>query len=195
MDETHRERAASRGIALLCVSLIGVGCATRIDVDFDENEPFDQYQTWSWHLEAESAPPEADRAAVMLDGRVRRLIGQAIESRGYERVEVDPDLLLTYESSLRQHLVTANVPRAPYLLSSHHSSASYWIEGTDETVELHEDFSLLVEAFEPEGRRVWKGRFELAVERPATINVGEAVTALLERFPSRGPTPSLDAAP
>lgn len=162
-----------------------LGCSTIVDVAFDEGEDFSRYRTWDWQrrgARAISAPGEEGAA---LDALLRRLIGRELVARGYRRVDAPPDLWVGYQLRLRRRLVVVEVPRAPYLLSSHHASASYWIEGTDTEKRAVEDARLDVIAVSAAGRVVWQGALQRRTEGEAGLDFEQAVERLLERFPER----------
>lgn len=178
-------RAVVPAIALAVMTLGSVGCSTLVDVTVDERADFSRYRTWRWVSRGvpQIDAPQSNRA--LLDALLTRLIEQGLEARGYERDGDPPDLLVDYRISLQRRLVLVDVPRAPYLLSSHNSSASYWIEGSETQKRLVSDLRLRIDVASAQGQLVWQAELQRRVEQGQDLDLDGAVTTLLDRFPER----------
>jgi hypothetical protein len=182
-------RGTIRLVAIFMTGLgltwLGVGCSTTVEVDFAQREEFSRYRTWSWLPLSRSYvdAPHADEAA--LDAQLARLIEQALLESGLERGGDDADLFVNYRLALPRRKEPVNVPRAPYLLSSHHSSASYWIEGTSQKALVAEDVHLAIGFVDPSGRMVWRGTLVRRGQAGVVLPVDDAVATLCGRFPRR----------
>jgi hypothetical protein len=192
-------RGAVHCVAIhLCALLslgIGAACSTTVDVVVDEREDFSRYRTWDFYSRAHpkvDAPYGDPRA---LDARVARLVEQELQQRGFERNASRPDFLVSYHLALRRRVVVIEEPAAPYLLSSHTSSASYWIEGTSRNVsQVHEDLRLAIGLSDGSGRRrTWRGVLLRTVVDASVLPLDDAVATLLDRLPSPDPRDVTDA--
>ena len=186
-------RAGIHLVAVLAASVVsasvGVGCATKLDVVFDEREDFSRYRSWDWlrHGVPRVDAPQADAGA--LDAHLARLIERRLLESGFERAGDRADFLVTYRLGLRRRALLVNEPMAPYLLSSHHSSASYWIEGSQQVLRVYDDIRLLIGITDTDGRSIWHGTLERRVEYRPSLPLRDAVATLLERFPPAVPGP------
>jgi len=172
--------------AILGMLLLGsLGCSTIVDVAVDERADFSGYRTWRWA--SRSVPqidaPQSNRA--LLDALMTRSIERGLEARGYERDGDPPDLLVDYVLSVQRRLVLVEVPRAPYLLSSLSSSASYWIEGSETQKRLVSDLRLRIDVSSSAGELVWRAELQRRLEQGQDLDLDAAVATLLGRFPER----------
>jgi hypothetical protein len=167
----------------------GAGCSTRVvDAVYDESEDFSLHRRWSWlpRTTENVDAPGADARA--LDAFFTRWISDDLERRGLERTaDADADLHVTYRFSLQQRGEVVNVPSAPYLLSSHHSSPSFWIEGGRQEVRVLRDVELWIGMLDANGRVVWQGSFRERVAQGSPLRLRDVVARVLERFPVRDP--------
>jgi hypothetical protein len=175
-------------VPLLATLLLGVAasCSTTVEVAFDPREDFSRYRTWNF---LPGSPPRVDAPhgnARALDGRLARLVARGLAEIGLERRATAPDVLVSYHLVLRRQVVEVEEPRAPYLLSSHHSSASYWVEGSNRVRHVHEEVRLGIGLVETSGRMVWRAAWLRTLEEAPILPLDEAVASLLERYPRPG---------
>lgn len=178
-------RTARQVTVLLSVALAGcsLACATPVRVSFDEHEDFSSLHTWDWHGRVAQLVDGEHGGGPDLDGLLGRLIGRSLADRGYERSRHDPDFFVTYHLELRRHIRFVQVPLAPYLLDSLHSSPSYWVEGSETARVPYWKLELQVGVFEPGGSLVWRGVVQREFEQGEPPALGAAVASVLERFP------------
>ena len=173
----------------IALAMSGLACASSTRVGLDESQDFSRFHAWDWHGRVAPLVDGQHGGGRDLDGLLSRLIERGLAARGYERSRRSPDFFVTYRFKLERRVKVVQVPMAPYLLSSHHSSASYWIEGSTTERRPYQDLKLAVAIVEPGGRVVWKGVLETEIdvgERPA---LGELVASVLERFPMASDRP------
>lgn len=184
------KRAAALAVSI-ALAASGLACATTTRVGLAEDADFASFHTWDWHGRVAPLVDGQHGGGSDLDGLLSRLIHRSLAERGYTRSRTHPDFYVTYDFELRRRIRIEQTPRAPYLLSSMHSSPSYWIEGSNRTQRVVRRMRLSVAIFEPGGRIVWKGVLddELGEHQPAEL--AEAVEGVLARFPAAsegGPT-------
>jgi hypothetical protein len=187
-------RGAVHRVAIL-LAWLGLGCATTVDIAFDEREDFSRYRTWDWlpHGLPNVDAPESD--ARSLDAHLARLIERELLERGFERSADRPDFLVTYRLALRRRAVIVDEPAAPYLLSSLHHSPSYWVEGSRKALRVHEKVRLSIGVSEAgEWTMIWRATLLRTLEDAPVLRLDDAVATLLDRFPPLGP-PKADRAP
>jgi len=183
---------------LLCAPLLLIpllsGCASKIEAAFDPGEDFAGYHTWDWQtlggpwVESSQASPSA------LHSELRSLIGQGLSLRGYVRGPERPDFFVRFRLSLERRTEQIAVPRAPYLLSSMNSGASYWIEGTESVLRSFDDMQLSIEVSGRSGRVVWTAATRERLDEGQSPDLDAVVKALLARFPEATPPPRPDPA-
>ncbi len=179
---------------LLAIPLagLGLGCSTTtVDVTFDESEDFSRYQTWNWlpRVPHRVDAPFGNEAA--LDSRLARVITRTLTDQGLERAD-SPDFFVTYHLALQRRAELLTVPEAPYQLSSHHSSPSYYVESSHQEWRVYEVFKLAVGFTLPDGRMPWRAVMVRRVEDGASLPLDDAVDDLLGRFRPRSPARSDD---
>lgn len=173
------------GIRLIAVFIAwcGVGCATSVDIDFDDRVDFSRYDSWKWlprHGAAVQAPHRDERA---LEALLTRFVGQQLVDRGFERRDERPDLFVTYELVVTRREV--QVPSATYVLSSLHSSPSYIIEDSG-TAQTAEDVYLVIVLLDARGQPIWSGTLLRYGDAGLRSSVEDAAETLCARLPHRG---------
>jgi hypothetical protein len=173
----------------VALAWIGAGCSTRVvEARYDENEDFSLHRTWSWLSRTTESIDAPGADARSLDAFFTHSIDDDLAKRGLERTrQADADLLVAYRFSLRQRGEVVTVPAAPYLLSSHHASASFWVEGGRQEIRVSRDVDLWIGMLDPDGRVVWQGAFRERVPQGTALRLREVVARVLERFPVRDP--------
>ena len=183
----HRAALARLTPLLLAAALSAVasGCLAPVRVAFDEDEDFSRYRTWDWrpNVTATLAAPTGSRSP--LNRMLSSKIASELERRGYEPASGAPDLVVGYGLTLERRTVVAEVPRAPYLLSSLSSSPSYWIEGSTLEKQRVADVTLSIEITDRNGRSVWSGTSTHRLQRGQKLDVDASIVALLESLPAR----------
>ena len=172
-------------LLLLVAAAFCVGCASTTNIRVDQREVLSPLRTWNW-LPTNASPElgvnAPHRNAPVLHNRLERLIAQELGALGFERVD-RADFFVVFQLVLVPRRVTVYEPRAPYLLSSMTSSASYWIEGSNAKILVFEEFRLVIGLFSKPGQIFWRGVLERQVEEGENLSLGEAVAELLERLP------------
>jgi hypothetical protein len=181
-----------RGTGLLAILLaLGVGCASTVDVVYDERQDFSSYRTWDWLPQDLPSIDAPHSNADALDARLMRLIERELVASGFPRAGAGPpDFFVTYHLALRRRSVLIDEPAAPYLLSSLHSSPSYWIEGSRKAKRVYEDVRLAIGMSEGRGRMIWRALLQRTLEDPSLLPLDADVATLLARIPR---TPPADA--
>jgi hypothetical protein len=174
-------------VAAAAVAALAAGCATRVDVTFDESQDFSQYRTWDFlprgrHVDA--LPGEEEE----FDTLTWYLVDRALRGRGLVRDSEAPDLLVSYQLRVVRRLVVANETGATDYLASHHSSPSYLVQSTSTRIEHHDYGSLdLVVTNGLRDRVVWRGRGLGQGPGLFEYRLDDVITALIERFPAGSP--------
>jgi hypothetical protein len=180
------------GLRFIAIGLValGLGCASNVGAAFDEGADFSRFHTWDFAAsEVPRVEAPADRQRT-LDAQLSRLIVAALASRGYQRARERPDFLVSFQLSIQPRTEIVLVPRAAYLLSSHHSSPSYWIEGSDREERRFEELRLSIGVARHAGKLVWKAEMRDRLDNGGTPKLRAAVASLLKRFPRAAPTKS-----
>jgi hypothetical protein len=169
------------------------GCSTSLTIDVDEHEDFSNYRTWDWMPEIRSRVAGPFENLPALDVRTSRRIAAELAIRGFEHTEPPADFYVTYRLSVHQRSELVEQPMAPYLLSSHNSSASYWVEGTESVERRIDDFRLVIGVTPGGSRMTWLASFERSLDPSEDLPIEAAVEKLFDRFPTLGPAAEFDA--
>lgn len=174
---------------LLTTTWLCLSCATIIDVQFDDGLELARHRTWSWLSSPDAGPRvHVDKAIEdphALDVQISSLIEEGLRERGFDLVTEEPDFYITYSLNVDAEIVSVLVPRAPYLLSSYSSAASYIVEGSNSVDRLRLDIRLQVAAMEPEERIIWQGELVRTTDSETLRLLSKDVAALMMRFPYR----------
>jgi hypothetical protein len=170
-------------LAATAVAAFCAGCATSLDVSYDETEDFSRYRTWDWlpgGRNVEALPGE-DRA---LDSLTSRLVARELRDRGLERVDDEPDFLVGYQLQVYRQLLAVNETGASSYLASHHASPSYIVQTTTSRVDVYDHAHLRFMV--TDGRRekmLWRGDLSARRKGDFAHHLSDAVAELLDRLP------------
>ena len=170
-------------LVALSVACLVSGCTSTVDIGFEDRNTLSHYSTWDWRPDAMptvEADPFDERP---LRAQLNQLIEQALQGRGFERAHHHADIFLTYHLARRRRVEVVNVPMAPYYLSSHHGSASYWIEGTNKERRVYWELRLAIVVTQADGRTLWQASLERRANESSRIPLEEVVAALIEQLP------------
>lgn len=167
---------------------LGLGCATSVDVAFDEARDFSPYRTWEW-LPGESRRVEAPRSVEgVLEAKLGRLVDQALSERGLVRSgpEEAPDLLVSAFLGIQRQHIWVTETGAMQTVHSFHDSPSYEIQSGRQVLHRFEKGYLVIAIADAAQRSVvWRGEFRGRYREAFWPHINEAVSILLARFPSR----------
>lgn len=173
-------------LVALALAWFGLGCATSVDVVFDEREDFSPHRTWSWFPGAATSVDAPFGDPYALEARLARLVERTLDARGFERSGDDADLFVAAYLGIQRQLVHVNETGAVEALHSLHSSPSYEIQSTKRQVELYEKGYLVIAVSDARrGRPIWRGAFSGRFRGDFWPHLDEAVSSLLERFPPK----------
>ena len=194
MHDGPTARVAKLARGLLATALLAtlVGCAAPVRVAFDPDEDFSRYRTWAWRPNATASLDAPSGRRSPLNDLLAQAIARELNARGYRATEGSADLLVGYGLTLDRRVVTVQVPRAPYLLSSMSFSPSYWVEGSNLEKQEVSDVTIAIEIENARGHEVWRGRSEHRLQRAQKLDLDGSIVTLLESLPAR---PALDRAP
>lgn len=176
-------------VLLVAFSLayFATACASSVDVAFEDRRTLSRYSTWDWRADATSQVEANPADAAALQSHVGRLIEQALRGRGFERDRHNADIFLTYQVAHRLLVEIVDVPMAPYFLSSHHGSTSYWVEGTQKERRIFREVRLMLLVTQGDGRTLWQASLERRANESSAFPLAEVVGSLIERFPGSHP--------
>ena len=175
-------------VQLIALSLacLATACTSTVDVAFEDHRTLSRYSTWDWRPDATpsiEADPEEQPA---LQAQLDRLIEQALRKRGFERAHRDADIFLTYHLAHRLKVEVVNVPMAAQYVASHHSSASYWISGTNQEDRVYREVRLAIVVTQADGRTLWQASLVRLVQEDTEMLLEDIVGPLIEQFPGSG---------
>lgn len=193
-------RLLALGFGLLCVW----GCShLRVDTDYDTDLDFSRFRTFAW-LEppVTSEPRESSieefvdpfERNSLLDKRVRQAVERELLARGYQRAsDGQPDFELQYHVLLKDRMQVRSYPDVYY----GHGRYPYYYGASAGGVSTYnyQEGTLIVDVIDAGTRQLaWRG-WAVGVNRKGYYTdekVGEAVRAVLERFPLQGSAAASD---
>lgn len=172
-------------VLLLGAALVGLACASPVEIVTDERSDVGRWQSWDW-LPGESmvisTPLELQPGA---RNRLAHLVLEGFERRGFERVRDEPDLHVGLVFAMRPTARMASETKAIEYLTSYHSD-TYVIQAAESRVERANLVRLEVFVSERRsGRLVWQGRITGVEPGDVLIALSDTVGQLLEELPPR----------
>ena len=165
------------GVALI---LAVAGCAVtslHVDSQRDPAADFAPYRTYDWTTGSKPATEQAR----LLDRRIRTAVEDQLAAKGYLRKSRAADFLVGYRVSIKDATLDTFADLSAYRLSG----------GTGNVIDVYtagyEQGTLVLEAFDAATRRpVWSATAKGVIDPSQSQDrVTEAVTKMLDRFPSR----------
>lgn len=182
------------GIPLLAFALFTFsGCASLIKT-YSEEEPgvnLSQYYTYDWLKNNETPPGEPAQYPLSrhADGQIRNATDAQMQYYGYQRGEVEPDLLLHYHVVVAnrvylQHDWNCGYSETTQNSACHHVQPVYFREGT-----------LIIDFMDTRtGRQVWRGVAVGTVENYAPAQwdaeIAHTIRQIFKKFPLKPRSPA-----
>jgi len=174
-----------QGWALTLLLVACAACASvRVNVDFDPNEDFSTYQTFTWFPRPQKETGDYRIDNPLLDRRIRTAVERELAARGYRKVEDRaPDFYVAYHLQFEQKLDVRTVNRGYY------DAWGYYVGWPETQVTQYDEGSLVIDVANARDKQlVWRG---VAVGRvrtrpkpeQTTQDVNEAVAHILAKFP------------
>jgi hypothetical protein len=163
---------------LLLLSCSSLEMSTHHDPEAD----FSSYASYAWIEPAEDA---SWRPPAHLDRRLRRVIGEILDEKGFKRAVALPqaDLLLVYYASVERELRVTSIPygNAPY-------QYGYWYGAPYGSVDVRRcaKGTVLLDIIDRKAKQlVWSGQVTSAIQRanPPGEKIAEVARKLLASFP------------
>jgi hypothetical protein len=166
------------------VAGLTVGCATHVDVAYDEGRDFSPYRTWSWLPGAACLvdAPLADGYA--LQARLARLVERGLDARGLQQSEEQADLVISVYLGIQRQLLIVNETGAVQSVHSLHSSPSFEVQATRRELRSYEHAHVVISVSDArELRPVWRGEFRGRFRGNFWPHLDEVVSELLQHLP------------
>jgi hypothetical protein len=173
--------------ALIAAASLAVGCSSYdIKYDYDVDNDFSAYKTYSWIPmvinQGGTSAQTAVRSNTLLDKRIRSAVDNAMASKGFTRVEENPDLLVVYHTGVQNKV---DVTDWGYTYGG-----SYWgWAGRDIDVYSYTEGTLIVDLVEAGGKHlVWRGSATGVVEpgrspEQVQARLDDVVTRIFANYP------------
>ena len=157
-------RSLALGTLLLC--LIAGNALAKDNVDFDKSVDFTSFHTFQLLPNPDGALAKANE---LMDGRVQDMIRQHLVAQGLTEVSANPDLLVSYDASTKDHQVYNTMGMGPGMGMGMGvgwgSFGAVGMGGMATTTEsTFTDGTLVVNAYTPDPKKmVWRGTAEESV--------------------------------
>ena len=165
--------------------LSGCGSSISVNHDYDTTIDFSGYQTFDW---AERASSQSNLDATgaadgLLDQRIRNAVNQILPSRGLNRDEANPDLLVVYHVGIQDKVQVTDW--------GYSYSRYYWGMGTrDIDVYEYQQGTLIIDLVDNQAKTlVWRGTGTKTIGSSSTSpeqqqkNINDAVGKILSQYP------------
>ncbi|MEX5214115.1 MAG: DUF4136 domain-containing protein [Nitrospiraceae bacterium] len=179
--------AKVRGALLLSLAL--ASCTPKIVVDFDKNTDFTNYHTYAWGKGTPAKSP-------FVDARIVAAIDEQLTSKGYQKVDANPDMLVSYHAATGEE-VHYNTTSFGYGYGPAWGPGYGWYRGgygwgggvststtSPTTVTIG---TVVVDMYDAKDKRmIWRGRgSDTVLEDPAEneAQIREGAEKMFEKFP------------
>jgi len=174
-------------LAIIAVAVLTTSCASQhadVRTDHDPNASFDGYTTYAWI----EVPDDYDgwRPPEHLDIRLRRVVDDTLEAKGFQKAPVLPmaDLLLVYYASVDSELRVTSTPYGYYPRYAY----GYWHGARYGTTQVRRFASgtVVLDIIDHKKKQlVWTGQVTSAIKRknPPSDRMATVAEQLLQDFP------------
>ena len=188
----------SRLAGLICILTLLplVGCvSTRVSSDYDSSVDFSHFNAFSWLPEEASNnndPKDGVKNAIA-QKRFKRLISEALESKGYEADPENPDLYISYHVSVRERRIRTSghcgcFHHGYHGHHGHHHFHHPFYEGYDSYV--YDETTITIDIIDAATKElIWRGWTYERGYGPSLSEeiIGKAIQKIFSTFP---PDPS-----
>jgi hypothetical protein len=172
-------------IAVILLVVAWTACASvRVSVDYDPNEDFSTYRTFTWFPRPRPATGDYRVDNPLLDQRVRAAVEQTLTARGYRKLEDRaPDFYVNYHLQIDEKIDVRTVNRG-YV-----DRWGYYVGWPETQVTQYDEGSLVIDIADARDKQLaWRGIGVGRVRsRPTpeetTRDVQEVVAQILAKFP------------
>lgn len=167
--------------------LLVLACSSlRVNVDYDPNEDFSAYRTFTWFPREQRQQGDYRADNPLLDARIRSAVERELAARGHRKVEDrNPDFYVAFFLSVEDKLDVYTVNRGYY---------DYWGYGVgipETRVSQYEEGTLVLDIVDARDKELtWRGVGKGRLRRnptpeQITEDVDAAVKEILARFPPK----------
>ena len=177
---------------IAAVMLLGMNAGIALagdDVDFDKSVDFTSFHTFQLIPNPDGALAKANE---LMDGRVQDMIRQHLVDQGLTEVSENPDLIVSYDASTKDHQVLNTVGMGPGVtVGMGPGWGRYGAVGmgggmATTTVSNFTEGTLVIDAYTPDPKKmVWRGTAEESVsDKPdkTTKNIEKSLDQLFKKW-------------
>lgn len=190
-------RAVFALLAIIPLTLAVTGCSTMTShSDYDTSADFASLRTYSWAPGQQPlvGDPRIDNNT-LLDQRVRQAVDTVLSSRGYLKVDSNPDFWVSYSAAIQEKISTTTIPSygysTPYVTpygGVHYNYAGAWSTGTT-AVTSYDEGTLVVDVADAKTKRlIWRGTVSDATDPSRSPDkkkqvIDTAISKVFAEFP------------
>ncbi len=163
---THPVKNELRMIATMLLCMLAGNALAKNNVDFDKSVDFTTFHTFQLLPNPDGALAKANE---LMDGRVQDMIRQHLVAQGLKEVSENPDLIVSYDASTKDHQVLNTMGMGPGMGVGMGMGwgrfGAVGMGGMATTTETtFTDGTLVVDAYTPDPKKmVWRGMAEESV--------------------------------
>jgi hypothetical protein len=181
---THPVKNELRMIATMLLCMLAGNALAKNNVDFDKSVDFTTFHTFQLLPNPDGALAKANE---LMDGRVQDMIRQHLVAQGLKEVSENPDLIVSYDASTKDHQVLNTMGMGPGMGVGMGMGwgrfGAVGMGGMATTTETtFTDGTLVVDAYTPDPKKmVWRGMAEESVaDNPekTTKNIAKSLDEL-----------------
>jgi hypothetical protein len=180
----HPVKNELRIIATMLLCMLAGNALAKNNVDFDKSVDFTTFHTFQLLPNPDGALAKANE---LMDGRVQDMIRQHLVAQGLKEVSENPDLIVSYDASTKDHQVLNTMGMGPGMgvgmgmgWGRFGAAGMGGMATTTETT--FTDGTLVVDAYTPDPKKmVWRGMAEESVaDNPdkTTKNIAKSLDEL-----------------
>ena len=185
---THPVKNELRMIATMLLCMLAGNALAKNNVDFDKSVDFTTFHTFQLLPNPDGALAKANE---LMDGRVQDMIRQHLVAQGLKEVSENPDLIVSYDASTKDHQVLNTMGMGPGMgVGMGMGWGSFGAVGmggmATTTVSTFTDGTLVIDAYTPDPKKmVWRGMAEESVtDNPekTTKNIEKSLDKLFKTW-------------
>lgn len=170
---------------VLLLAVAGAACAAvQVNVDYDPDEDFSTYRTFTWFPRAQPVTGDYRVDSPLIEERIRSAVKRTLAERGYVKVEDrPPDFYVVYHLQIEERIDVRTVNRG-YV-----DYYGYYVGWPETRVTYYDEGTLVIDIADAHDKQlVWRGAGVGRVRRrptpeQTTKDIDAAVAQILAKFP------------
>lgn len=178
-----------RYLFILTSIVLLAACGTTVNVDYDKQANFQALRTFNLMPSPETKTGDTRLDSPLVDKRIREAIVTYLTTRGYKKVEDNPDFAVAYQLGLRQEVDSSRATMAVGVGGYYPHSAIGMTYGYPGYIESYERGILTIDILQGSDKKLtWRGSsgrrlYNGSTPEKSDKEINAVVQEILEKFP------------